>query len=153
MKTKQAFHWPELTSASVLCVTVRWICIVAAIKQVNELALCVINSSMNVWCVTIKQLNKISAICYNQTSKWVSTVWQSNSWIKSVRSATIRRVSESVLCDNQTHQRPRAYSKPAIRYRLHFHVNIEQLKTYAIKKSRSLTLSLKQILLSGSHKS
>jgi len=68
---------------------------------------------------------------------------------------TIRQVSGSIPCGNQTDLRPRAYSRPAMRYRLHFHVNTVQLKTYAIKKSRSLSLtpSLKQIQPSGSHKS
>ena len=132
-------------SVSQYCVTVSQYCV--TIKQLNyQCDLLQSDKSVN----TVWQSNSwtISAICYNQTSQSVNTVWQLN---VSVRSVTLRQVIESALCDNQTDLRPRPYSRPAMRYRLHFHVNTVQLKTYAIKKSRFLTLSLslKQILTSA----
>jgi hypothetical protein len=124
------------TSLSQYCVTT---------KQSNyQCDLFQSDKSVSQHCVTIKQFNQTSL------SQYCVTIKQFN---ESVRSVTIRHVSESTLCDIQTHLHPRAYSRPAIRYRLHLHVNALQLQTHAIKRSCSLTLSFKQILLAGSHKS
>jgi hypothetical protein len=112
------------TSLSQYCVT---------ISSMNQCDLLQSDKSVSQYCVTIKRFNQtnLSQYCVTISSMNQCDLLQSD-----------MSVSQSALCDNQTHLYPHTYSTPAMRYRLHLHVNALQLKTYAIKKSCCLSLSL-----------